>query len=250
MKQPVKFAGKEIPDFVKVTGRTMTLLPEISVNYKELPAQIGGFYSRTKLGTRKTELEIMLIPEHPSTLDEKMAEFAEWLQGDDFKPSQLTFADQQDRYLLAQVSGSTDIDDLFFAGKGKITFLSVNPIFYLFSGLNKTEGAPISVNYTGQIPQAPVITFTVAKACKRIELYSNRQDGRIILSGNFSAGNSIQIDCDNKVIKVNNQVNMKVMTVESDWLLLQKGKNILTLKLDNTTAVNNITVASKIAMYR
>lgn len=248
MRQPVMFNNKELPEFIKVTGRSTSILPPINVNYKESSArQVGGIFLYSKLQPKQFKLDLTVIPDLHHSLDDMLDIFAEWLRGNDFKPSELSFIEQPERHVLAVVDGSTDITDLFVAGTGSISFSAVNPLKYLNQQLNQTVTSPTTVNYEGTVEQGINCVFTLSKACSRIELAVN--DRKVILTGSFKKGSVITIDSDRKVVKVDGIVNMKVLALESNWLQLKAGTNSISVKLDNAASAEKISVSSKIAFY-
>lgn len=248
--QPVNFNGVPLPSFIKVTGRTVSVLPPTEIKYKKLPRQMGGFFSRTDLNPRQYKLQVAVTLDDQHNLDEQLDIFGQWLRGNNFEPSALTFMEQPDRYVLAVVDGSTDIEDMFLVGKGSITFLAVNPVKYLYSGLEKKDKAPLPVNYLGDIEQPLICSFKLSKNCSKIELSVDTfSDRKILLVGTFKKDTVIEVDSNKKVVKVNGLVNMKVLALESEWLRIKSGRNVVTVKLDNTVAAETLNISSKIALY-
>lgn len=226
----------------------MAALPELTVNYQELPRTVGGSFLYTKVGVRKFTLDFMLIPDRIDDMDDCVAEFGQWLTGDNYAPSKLEFSDRPDRYIMAQVESDSKVKDLFYYGDTSISFIAVDPHFYMYAGTQKTGNSPISVPYLGDIVQPFTAEFSVSKDCSRIALTSDRTSKKIQLDGTFKSGTNVTIDNSKKQILLNNLVNMSVLSLDSEWFLLEKGTNVLTVKLDNAASTAAITITSKIAV--
>lgn len=238
-----------MPSFVRYVGRDFSVLPDINVNYTELPRQLGGSFLYAKQGVKKESLDFLLLPSKTSNLEKDAAAFAEWLRGDNFKPSKLEFPETADRYSLSQVNGSVSVNDLFVYGTCSVEFISVDPLNYMNSPLSVIGASVLNVTYQGNVPQPFVTEITVPSACTRLTLVSDKDRNFIQLDGTFATGQKIIIDSDKKVITVNGQVNMKVLSLESNWMVLQTGMNKLTLKVNNSESTAVLKVTSKIANY-
>lgn len=246
----VKFNDKELPDFVKLVSREIAVLPEIDVKSMELPRQLGSSFLYTNLGKKKEALEFTLIPSKVDSIDSASIKFAEWLRGDNFKPSKIIFGDKPDRYGLAQVNGSVSVSDLFIYGKISVEFLYLDPVAYKLVGIDVSGTTAFNVEYDGEIPQPFNATFIVVAASSKIELRSNKTTKKIILNGTFSANTRIQVDTSKKQVFVNGILNMKVISFDSEWFNLETGRNTLSVYANNSAASGtNISVKSKIAVY-
>lgn len=245
----LKFNGKELPSFVRYVGRDFSVLPDINVNYTELPRQLGGSFLYAKQGVRKESLDFILIPSKTSNLEKDAAAFAEWLRGDNFKPSKLEFPETADRYSLSQVNGSVSVNDLFVYGTCSVEFISVDPLNYMNNPLSVTGASALNVTYQGSVPQPFITEITVPSVCSRLKLESNKDNSFIQLDGSFTTGQKIVIDSDKKVITVSGQVNMKVLSLDSNWMVLQTGTNKLTLSVNNYISTAALKITSKIANY-
>lgn len=246
----VKFNGIDLPSFVKLVGREISVLPYLNVRYTELPRQIGSSFLYTQQGVKKESLDFLLIPENLFNVDEAVIDFSEWLRGNEFKPSRIEFSDKPDRHSFAQVNGSVTVSDLFTHGSLSVEFLYVDPLSYLNTEINQTGASPLQVNYSGDVAQYPVIQFTLSSVATRVTLTNNLVTGKKVeLRGNFPTGTVIQVNMNTKKITVNSQVNMSVLTLDSEWLPLVKGNNRITLQINGSNSTQQITVKSKVAVY-
>lgn len=246
----MKFNSKDLPAFVRLVGREITALPGISVNSMELPRQLGSSFLYTKLGSKKEALQFILIPTKVQTVDSATTEFATWLRGDNFKPSKIEFTDKAGVYSMAQVNGSVTVSDLFLYGTLTVEFLYTDPLTYSNTTINRESVFPISVAYTGEVPQPPVVSFVVVGTATKLELRNSMTSKRITLNGTFATGTQVVIDMQKKLIKLNGIVNMKVLSLDSEWSMLEKGTNSFTLYQNNAVKTgNSVLITSKVANY-
>lgn len=246
----VKFNNKDLPSFVRLVSREIAVLPDIDIVGKELPRQIGSSFLYTNLGKKKESLEFVLIPEKVDSVDSCGIKFAEWLRGDNFKPSKIVFADKADRYAMAQVNGSIAVSDLFIYGKLSVEFLYLDPLSYLNTPLNITGNTALNVTYSGEVSQPFLAVFTVPQASAKIELRSNRTTKKITLNGSFPANTKFQIDMNKKQIYVSGVLNMKVLSFDSEWFQLESGVNTLSVVSSGSNISGiSLNVQSKIAFY-
>ena len=239
-----------MPSFVKLVGREIAALPDISVKSMELPRQIGSSFLYTKLGSKKESLNFLLIPEAVQTVDSATEEFATWLRGNNFQPSKIVFADKPDQYSMAQVNGSVTVSDLFLYGSLSVEFLYSDPLSYSNTKLDKTANTPSTVNYTGEVPQPPLIQYRTTTVATKISFHSNRTNKVVTINGNFPVGTLVTVDNSRKLIQINGITNMKVLSLDSEFFNLETGNNIITIRQNNTEHTGiAVTVRSEVANF-
>lgn len=251
MKQPLKFNNVELPEFIRVVGRSISVLPPVSVVSTKLPNSVGQRFNRIELQPREYKFDIKVVPVEGFNLDEQIDQFQKWLIGNEFQPSQLIFKEQQDRYMNVVVTGNTDITDLFIAGEGSFTLRADNPLKYLLNKQNTSGKGAVTVNYSGTRKEQAVIEVTLDKACKKVELLNDSDSKRIIsLSADFKAGQKLTIDCRRKLVKLNGKVDMNLLNLSSDWFFIMPKSNRISFKQDGQVATTGaITVSNDVAFY-
>lgn len=243
----VTFNGKPMPSFLILVGREISVLPELDIKTLELPRTIGSSFLYTKRNSRKFTLDFILNPASTVSLDDCIDDFAEWLAGDNFMPSKLAFSEQYDRYYMAQVTGNTEVSDLIVYGTCSVEFVALDPNKYHENKLEVTDASPVSLIYSGKVEQPFIAEVTLASAVSKVELLSDRTPSKITLTGTFPSGTKLIFDTDKKVIKVNTVVNMRVLSLDSQWFNLYTGTNKLSLKLNNSTVTTPLTIKANIA---
>ena len=243
----VTFNGKPMPSFLILVGREISVLPELDIKTLELPRAVGSSFLYAKRNSKKFKLDFILNPASTVSLDDCVDDFAEWLSGDNYKPSKLTFSEQSDRYYMAQVTGNTEVSDLIVYGTCSVEFVAVDPSKYHVVTLSKVGASPLTVNYTGKLERPFSTEVTLASAANKVELVSDRTTAKLVLTGSFTNGTKLLFDTDKKIIKVNDDINMNVLTLDSQWFNLATGNNKLTLKLNNSAVTTSLTVKANIA---
>lgn len=243
----VTFNGKPMPSFLILVGREISVLPELDIKTLELPRTIGSSFLYTKRNSKKFKLDFILNPASTVSLDDCVDDFAGWLAGDNFKPSKLAFSEQYNRYYMAQVTGNTEVSDLIVYGTCSVEFVAVDPSKYHVVALSKVGASPLTVNYTGKLERPFSTEVTLTSAANKVELVSDRTTAKLVLTGSFTTGTKLLFDTDKKIIKVNDNINMKVLTLDSQWFNLATGNNELTLKLNNSAVTTSLTVKANIA---
>jgi predicted phage tail component-like protein len=157
------FNNIEIPSFVKVNKVNNPILPPVSQNTVKVSGKAGNISFGNELGSREIEVAISVIADSPSDLRNKIRTLAEWLYYDE--PKQLVNMDEPDLYYMAQVTGSTDIDEILKVGQGVITFVCNDPYAYsvdekVYSIAPITEDAVTDIVNTGNTETFPTMQFT------------------------------------------------------------------------------------------
>lgn len=239
----VIFNNVDIPSFVKVTGITFSVLPSIDMLQTSMPRKYGNIDNGVKLGGKAFELSLLLLHDDKQSIQDQSDELAEWLKGDNWKPSKLTFKEQPNQYYLARVSNSVEVDDLFKYGQTTITFEASNPVKYTKSGLTHTsDTGTVAFNYEGKVNAVPTIVIKVLVPSTDIIIKHNQSQNTIKLNGNFQVGQTIVIDNNLKKVSLNNSVSMKLLDFTSKWIYVENGQNTITTTNKEGT-VNQITVS-------
>ena len=222
----VTFNNKPLPSFVKLVGREISVLPDLSVKYQELPTQIGGSYLRTEKGVKKESLDFILIPEQLYDVDSAAREFSDWLRGNDFNPSLIWFDTEDGElpaiYYMAQVNGSVSVSDLFTHGELSVEFIYVDPLGTGTVTNTLSSDSYVSslvVNYKGTAPALPsIISVRFIGNASRLVIYANSDsDKKLTLVGQFKAGDLLLINSLTRSIRLNNVTNMNLLSVDSQW---------------------------------
>lgn len=229
MKQPISFNGKELPEFVRVTGIEIPVTPDISPLTESVPRMFGEVSTGQQIKGGSFRFSVKLVLDKGRDIMQARDELAEWLRGDTFNESQLIFREQPDRYFLAKASGSNSIKDLFLYGEGSFQLDCSKLIKYDTRESVHTGKDKVSVKYESAFPTSPVITIKLSADHENIYTTHNLSQKRVYLTGKFPAGSVIEIDTARKIVKLNGQVNMGILEFKSEWMELVKGENVIVI---------------------
>lgn len=238
----VSFNNIDIPSFVKVTDISFSITPDINMLKTKMPRRYGDIDNGVKLGGKTFDLKLLLLHDTNKSIQDQSDELAEWVKGDNWNPSKLTFAEQPNQYYLARVSNTVDVTDLFKYGEASIKFEASNPIKYTKIGLTHTsDTGSLTFNYAGKVKATPTIVIKVLAKSTDIVI-EHVGFNSIKLLGTFQIGQTIVVDNNLKNVQLANSINMKLLDFTSKWIYVNTGTN--TIKTTNKEgAVNKITVS-------
>lgn len=248
MSKVVSFNGKDIPDFVRVTGITFPVLPELESRETSVPGRLGNIDNGIKFNSAPYTLDVVLTIPKGKNIYDLADELKQWLRGNDWKPSPLTFQEQPDKYVMARVSNAVDMRDMILYGEGSIEFIATDPIKRSTresSITADTDSATVVYHGTEKAPMEIVIT--VKANCTNLTLLHKPSYYTVKLKGNFKTGQVVSVNTDKKIIKVGDQVAMNLLDLTSRWPMLETGKNLLELKTTTAGVTNSFKVSYKSA---
>lgn len=231
----VTFNEKNMPDFIKVTDVDFQIIGDVSILETDVPKRIGNFDAGIKRGGKRVTLTCKLVKREKS-IHEYADILKAWAKGDDWKPSKLIFNDQPEFHMMARVVNSLDVTDLFAVGETEIEFYAADPIKYKNEAdtVHSVDGEAI-ISYEGIEDSPLILSTTLSGGASKITLHNDRTDRRetLILEGEVLSGSILEIDCNKKVIKIDDKARMNLLTLSSEWIYLKEGFNVLTLIVDN-----------------
>ena len=222
----ILFNGKELPDFIKVKSVSFQVLPAVNHQFLHIGSTGGVKTAAVNLGGKVFDVEVVLVKEHGRSLTELGIELSLWCAGNDFRLSKLIFTDDIAVAYDAVVTNNVEINDLLYAGEGTIQFTVPSGI------ANRVEPTTVSsingranINYTGTAVAYPEITFypNTDRINESVAFYSVANGTRVVITGDFIAGNPVVINCDKKVVSIGNSIALKMIQLETDWIYLQSG---------------------------
>lgn len=243
MANVLSFNGIEIPDFLRVTGITFPVTPELTVKETEIPRRYGNLDNGVKFGGKPISVSCVVVIPKGRNIHDLADEFKRWIKGDNWKPSKLVFGEQPETYLLSRVSSQVDISDLFLYGETELEFQSADPRKYASEMTSKSfQGNTGELTYDG-IEKAPsIVEIVLGGDCGRITLTHEPSHKQVILTGTLVAGQKVTIDSDRKTVSINDNVEMTLLGFRSQWIYLEDGTNSFTISTD-TTIESEMTVS-------
>lgn len=231
------FNGVECPSFLKVLSVGMSVLPSIEVSTSSVAGRYGVLDMGTNFGEKVYTIEVMLVNRKKS-LFQMASELAEFLKGDNWKLSKLTFRDLEGKHLMAKVQNSVSIEDLQVAGSGTIEFLVPTPVYVADEETTlDINGTSFNIQNKGTHPVAPVFTVKMTSSSDKFEIKNTETGKAFSISHKLIAGDVIEIDMNRKLIKLNGVINLSIFNIASDWLELSQGNNPFIV---NTSATINV----------
>lgn len=223
----LNFNGIDIPNFIKVRAVNISALPSVSTNLK---ANIGGYgvlSGNSTFAEKVISVDVSIVIPSRYTLQKCVRELAEWLMGDNFKLSPLIIKDDAEVYYMAKISNSVDISDLIFAGEGSIKFVvpsgvAVGNEIKTYTGATKTV-----FTYGGTIKAYPQIEATINSEISSgsVNIVNVKTGEKISLAGSFAVGDKITIDCSKHLVKVNDKIQLNMLSLDSQFFGTVLGGN-------------------------
>lgn len=220
----INFNGVDIPKWVKVQAVNTTVLPDLNHSFKQVAGGRGLRETGTTFGAKKIDIEFKIVVPTGTSLLQLQRDLAVWIKGNDFKLSPLIISDEPDLVYMAKIMDSVSISDNMFTGEGTLSFIVPSGIAthrlikYGAFDYNQKE---LTVYYQGTAETYPTIKFTAD-----VRIYNDYIEFKHLESGDslklwniiLNAGDTLEIDCNKKLVKLNGQLAMDMLGLESDWL--------------------------------
>lgn len=227
MMNIVTFNGVSIPNFVIVTGVTFDAIGDISIQELNVPMRIGGIDNGVTRGGKNIQLTCKIVKKDKS-IHEYADELKQWLKGNEWRASKLTLSEQPGYYYMARALNSVSIDDLYAVGETTIDFYASDPVKYKEGHSEKTsKDGVLEFSYRGVEDSPLSISFTALLNMEGVSFTQLNTGRTTSLSGSIKSGDTIEIDSDKKVVKVNGKTNMNLLSLSNDWLYGSRGLNII-----------------------
>lgn len=225
------FNDIDFGDYIKVEKVRDPLLPPILNLRREVPGKNGSLYKRNKLEPKNIEVEIRLIEKNRSKVKEKARTVSRLLYTKE--PKKLRFKEEPDKYYLAILDSSTDLERFLFTGFSILTFVALDPIAY-----GETKTIDISSNTTiinqGSYKTTGRITIEVTQSIGHIQVTQQNTGEYVYIEHDFVAGDEVIIDLDREYVTKNGYSIMKDVYLESDFFDIPVGEFELTSSVPAT----------------
>mgnify|MGYP003044787410 FL=1 len=189
------------------------LMPPVEASFEAVPGRHGEVFKRSLLKGYDLPVEIWLRSEHRRDVAEIRHQLAAMLWTDE--PSPLRLPDDPTRYLMAVVSGDTDLGEITDdCPQATVTFHVGDPVYYGQKRRVEVSAGNAFVNAGGTWPSSIRVTAKPGAVAKwRI---TNADTGEFVaLEGSFSSSTTIGVDMGAERATINNQ-NAPV-TIDSDF---------------------------------
>lgn len=213
----IKFNGKPIPSYVRVRSVKYTALPELQNNFQRKISGVGLVDAGTQILGKTVTVEFSIIKDNRSIL-QLTQDFAKWLMGNNFNLSPLEITDGEKVTFQAKVNNGVEITDALAVGEGTIEFIVPTGVATGGNSDVSVVGNKITVYYTGSAISFPQVSVTLEEATSVVRIQDPRSGRQVTVNGNFRAGDTIEIDCMAKRVKINGYINMKGVSLNSTWI--------------------------------
>lgn len=199
------FNEKKIPSFIRVTDITIQAFP-----------------------TEKRKITVDFVVYRKGLLsNNQLDELASWLIGDNGKESKLMLPNDNSSYYLAKVNNTVDIGGSLRKGSGTIEFICQDTTRKSVDQKSMSITKEAIILYSGNSKSYPLVRFTISSSCNEIKIsvMNDKFNNFIRLVGHFSKGQVIEVDTKKKKVIVDNQLNMQILALDSNFHYLLPGIN-------------------------
>lgn len=232
----LNFNGADVPNFVKVKRVNISALPSVSTNLKANAGGYGVLSGESTFGEKVISADVSIVIPSGYSLQKCARELAVWLQGDNFKLSPLIISDDAEVHYMAKISNSVAINDLIFAGEGTIEF--VVPSGVAVGSVKSYTGTTKSTfTYGGTAKAYPQIELTLNSQISNgvVNITNVKTGEKISLAGTFQAGNKIKIDCSKHLVKVNDKLQLNMLSLDSQFFGTVVGANEISCSISGSS---------------
>ena len=232
MLKTIKLNGIDMPNFLIVTGCSHDITGSIEHDLVDIPGYKGVNIRSTNKKPRSIVIDFKYRDSGFLTYDKKEI-ISEWIHSSNLKECKLEYSWITESHYLVVPNGDIGLTDNIKVKSFSLEFILVNPC--RIDNLEQVQTS--NFTYTGTESTYPIVEFDVSNACSNIKLnFSNAlNSGFIELNASFNAGNKIIIDCKKKSIRVNGNINMPILSLDSDFPSVEKGNNDYSLVSGNAT---------------
>ncbi|MBC5997977.1 hypothetical protein EAI30_13680 [Romboutsia ilealis] len=232
LSKNIKLNGIDMPNFLIVTGCSHDITGTIEHDLVDIPGYKGVNIRSTKKNPRSIVIEFKYRDCGFLTFEKKEI-ISEWIHSSNLKECKLEYGWIPGSHYLVVPVGDTNLNDNVKIKSFSLEFCLVNPC--RIENLEQVKTS--NFTYTGTESTYPILEFDVSSSCDKIKLdFSNSsKNGFLELNTSFNSGDKIIIDCKKKSIKVNNKINMPILSLDSDFPTIEKGTNNYNLSSGSAT---------------
>lgn len=229
----VYFDGNELTRGFVVSDLRVSMLPK-NVETVAVPGRDGTLYQGATLAERSVTLTLTVRERTQRALEEATRSLAAALDVD--APAPLAISIWGGLYLMAIPVSDGDGARKVNAVSYEVTFRATDPSFH--GGTRTVEipsGDSATFRVRGTLPCAPILEVTGARGDSNNNWTLMLDDGSF-MRVQLPSGSASRIvaDCESRTLKVNGAT--KVLSPESDWMVLGRGDRTVTMTGTASTA--------------
>lgn len=234
----LNFNGVEIPPFVKVKKIDIQTIADVTSNVKSIAGSFGCVAGQSTFGSKLITADISIVIPEGESLQSCSRVLAKWLKGNNFKPSKLIIADDSTIQYTAKVSNSVNLSDLLFVGEGSIEFLIPSGLSETIKPVTYSGNGAVTFSSGGSHTALPEITATLTQDYEGTVLITQVNTGdKVILNGTFKTGDVVNINCSKHLVKVNGDVSMSIVGLNTKFFELEEGEHQIKCSVGATLKV-------------
>lgn len=219
------YNGNDLSQYMIVASPTRSILPEVEVSYDDVPGMDGGQYVSRRLLPRTIDVRV-LLRKSAFGRSESARILAPLLLADG--PAPLVLDDEPGRYYMAILSGATDLDSLWRAGGGTISFLCPDPVAFSCSPRTYSVSRNAQKLYLGGTYGSwPVIRAVPASGASYYRVTDYGTGKYLQVDASFDGGKVLTIDMAGKHCDIDGANADRYVTLESDYFKMVPGENDL-----------------------
>lgn len=244
----IEFTFKDISSSsmkVKVLNVRRSVLPSIRDQYELISGKTGSYLFPQPFGDKLIEIECVLVSQSSDNVWQDTRPISAWLTSD--KKEKLIINKEPDKYYMAKVSNTVDLEQFLYIGQFTIQF-TCEPFAYSLEDIvieiTAQPGIPYGIYNNGTAEATPAITLTAT--------YGEVVNPKIMINnitflykGTLTAGG--QIDINSETFTAYKSMDRDINTtwaydpaedsilamIDGEFPVLQPGQNLLIYNCDN-----------------
>lgn len=243
----ITFNGTDLSPYLIVNDIKRPILPDQELTTLSIPGRQGAFLFYKQKGALIIQVDVTIKAKDRAELREKIRTIADILDTDDELTGQLIFADEPDKYVMAAIEGSTDLNEIYKTGQGTLTFYAPDPYYYALSDDVFIYTTPGSYTFTrkGTAPSYPLIEIQGTNSGGVITISSNDVN-TIKFDGDLKTGEKLFLDSNLITAYIEKTTGEKVSVMDKldnlDFPVLKKGENTVTVSVENGATVTSVNI--------
>lgn len=215
------FNGFDFTDLLVVEYIDRSLMPSISIEGTNMPGKHGVRFKELVMSPTEITVKCRIIGTSRIETQQRIRTIAGKLYTE--TPARLELRDEPDKYNMAILSGSSDVEKWFATGYMVLTFECTD--IYAYSKAEKTQTLNTSFTNEGTYPSTGIIevqpnigdTLVISNGTKSLTLMNT-----------FNGTETIKVFLEKQLITMNNNNAMYLLTLDSDFFDIPTGSAKIT----------------------
>ena len=215
------FNGFDFTDLLVVEYIDRSLMPSISIEGTNIPGKHGVRFKELVMSPTEITVKCRIIGTSRIETQQRIRTIAGKLYTE--TPARLELRDEPDKYNMAILTGSSDVEKWFATGYMVLTFECAD--IYAYSKVEKTQTLNTSFTNEGTYPSTGIIevqpnigdTLVISNGTKSLTLMNT-----------FNGTETIKVFLEKQLITMNDNNAMYLLTLDSDFFDIPTGSATIT----------------------